>query len=396
MNRLSRVLAELLRRAAGLLPADRGAWAEAAWAEAAEVPDGRRRLAWLAGGLWMAARQARLVRRAGCWLVFAVVAAAMVLAGWPGAGDNPATLINRVDVIAIVVMLAGLPWAVRRFAGPAGDGRLTRVVRAGGYAAILALALTKANAERFGNAPPYGSLSPSLLWAGEIVFLVAMAGYAGWILTVTARRPPAAPATVAIGTAAGATAGLAMYARGSLHLTGPGLAGLSDAATVLTWAVLLSAPVLAGLASARRTSGHGSQPLPADARARQGLAAGLCAGAAAALSVSVLGTAMIAFLPHAPALFSWAFPVRHLAGGALHRYEAGVSQDAADYLFALLLFPLIGAGLGAWGGLATISRPGQGPGGDGGSPAPVPVPPPPGSGRQIAVTTRPLAGVTER
>jgi hypothetical protein len=380
MRGLTRALARLLRRAAGLLPADRRDWAEAAWAEAGEVPAGRPRLAWLAGGLWMAVRQARVARRAGCWLVFAA-AAGIVQAGWAGAAANPATTVNRVDVIAVVVMLAGLPWAARRWVGPAGDGRLARAVRAGGYAAIFALVLSKASVERYANAPPYGHWSASLLWAGEIFFLLAMAAYAAWILAVTARRSPAAPASLAIGTAAGAVAGLVMYARVYLHSASPGLAGLSAAATALTWAALPAAPVVAALAAARRAPGRDSRLPPGDDRARQGLFAGLCAGVAAALVASALGTGTAAFLPHEPVLLSWAYPVRHLAHDALIRYAADVSQATAAYIFALLLFPLIGAGLGAWAGMSAIRAPGQRPGG-GGPPAPAPDPPPPG-GREI-------------
>jgi ABC-type xylose transport system permease subunit len=53
-------------------------------------------------------------------LVFLAATAGLVWAGWPGAAANPATLINRIDVIAAVVMLAGLPWLARRLFGPGG------------------------------------------------------------------------------------------------------------------------------------------------------------------------------------------------------------------------------------------------------------------------------------
>jgi hypothetical protein len=48
---LTRVAAALLRRMSAALPAGRRDWAEAALAEAGQVPAGPRRLAWLAGGL---------------------------------------------------------------------------------------------------------------------------------------------------------------------------------------------------------------------------------------------------------------------------------------------------------------------------------------------------------
>jgi hypothetical protein len=379
MRGLTRALARLLRRSAGLLPADRRDWAEAAWAEADEVPAGRPRLAWLAGGLWMAVRQARVARRAGCWLVFAAAAAGMVRAGWAGTAASPAATVNRVDVIAVVVMLAGLPWAARRWAGPVGEGRLARAARAAGYAAIFALVLSKTSVERYANAPPYGHWPAPLLWTGEIFFLLAMAAYAAWILSATARRSPAGPATLVIGTMAGAAAGLVMYVRMYLHSASAGLAGLSAG---LTWAALLAAPVLAGLAAARRASRRNRRLPPGEDPARQGLFAGLCAGVAAALAVSALGTGTAVLLPHEPALLSWAYPVRDLAHGALYRYVAGLSQATAAYIFALLLFPLIGAGLGAWAGMSIAGPPGQRPGGGGDPPAPVHDPPPPG-GREI-------------
>ncbi len=396
MDALTRVMGALLRRSAGLLPADRREWAEAVWAEAGAVPAGRRRLGWLAGGMWMTVKQARTARRIGGWLLFGAGAAGVVRIGWPGASGSPATLINRVDVIVIVVMLAGLPWAARRLVGPAGSSRLARVLRAGGYAAILALVVAKASAERFGNPPLHGNelWSALTLWTGEVLFLAMMVIYAGWIVAVTARRSPVTPATLAVGTGAGGIAGLIMYGRANLHLTDAGLAGVSVAATVITWVVLLGAPILAGLAAAQRaTDGRevtaGGEATAADpARqgrtaadpARQGLAAGLCAGIVAALLVSVLGTGMVALLPHETGLLYWAYPVRQLAPGALYRFEVSVSQNASAYLIVLMLFPLLGAGLGAWAGMATAELPGHRPRGGGGPRRPAAPIPPPGSG----------------
>jgi len=87
-------------------------------------------------------------RRIVSSLVFLAATAGLVWAGWPGAPADPATLINRVDVIAAVVMLAGLPWLARRVFGPVGDSWLARIVRVGGYAAVFALVLAKAEGER--------------------------------------------------------------------------------------------------------------------------------------------------------------------------------------------------------------------------------------------------------
>src|SRR5205085_10109681 len=116
-----------------------------------------------------------------------------------------------------------------------------------------------------------------------------------------------------------------------------------------------------GLAAARRTSARSRRPArpgrlpPADAR--QGVAAGLSVGVTAALVFSVLGTATAALLPYEARLLSWAYPVHHLARGAMYQYEVNVSQNAAFYLFALMFFPLLGAGVGAWGGLVDAALP---------------------------------------
>ena len=82
-------------------------------------------------------------------LAFAAAAAGLVLAGWRGAAADPATLINRVGVIATIVLLAALPWAVRRVYGPASSGWLARIVRTGGYLIVFALVLVKDHVERF-------------------------------------------------------------------------------------------------------------------------------------------------------------------------------------------------------------------------------------------------------
>jgi hypothetical protein len=94
------------------------------------------------------------------------------------------------------VLLAGLPWAARRLVGPAGPSTLARVLRACGYAAILALVVAKASAERFGNPPSHeNEVWPVLsLWTGEVLFLAMMVIYAGWTFAATARRSPATPA----------------------------------------------------------------------------------------------------------------------------------------------------------------------------------------------------------
>ena len=326
----------------------------------------------------------------GYRLAFSVPAAGLAWFSWPGAPTDPATLINRVDVVATVAMLAGLPWAVRRVFGPDGQSPLARITRVGGYALVFTLVLVKAHVERSEYAAPAAHPGLAGLWAGEMVFLVVVAAYVAGLLAVTTQRPPVSPAALAIGTGAGIAVGLAMYALPPLahppHVANAWLTGAYTAARVLVVPLVAGAGVAAGLMAARRTSGRGSQLPLADTRARQGVAAGLCAGAAAALLLSVLGISTIALLPQEAARLQWALPGRHTAPGSVYAFEVSLSNSAAGHLLVLILAPLLFAGLGAWGGLYGAGRPGRRPGGGGGGGGggygPVPEPPPPGGARR--------------
>jgi hypothetical protein len=276
------------------------------------------------------------------------------------------------------------------------------MLRVGGYAAVFALVLVKAEVERSEYAGHSGRAWLAGVWAGEFIFLVVMAAYVAWLLAVTARRPPFSPVALAIGAAAGVAAGLLMYALPPVgrwpHITAGWLAGLYGVARALALPVALAMAIAAGLVAARRAKRR-QQPM-ADVRARQGMAAGLCSGAAAGLLFCVLSTGTAALLPHLVKPLLWAFtrprpPGWTLAGGhlphpsmynrALYQFEMSVADTAAGYLLALICFPLFGAGLGAWGGLFAAGHPGRRPGGGGGGGGgggPEPGPPPPGGGRR--------------
>lgn len=358
MSELTRAMAAVLRRSAALMPADRREWAEAAWAEVAEVPAGWQRLRWLAGGLRLTMREAARGRRLWYPLAFAAAAAGMAWNAWSGPPGDSAIEINRIDVIVIVVILAGLPWIIRRARGPIADARLARLVRTGGYVAVLALVLAKSAVERVADAPPNNRGGTAVAWAGEAVFLAVMASYAAAILVFTARRSPVLPATVAIGTVTGIALGVLAYVLGPLgfplRFTGPWPARLYDAALALGVLLALCAPVTAGRAAARWAGRS-----PAGAGARQGAMAGLCSGTAAALAVAVLSTATIAILPYDTRLQHWATghigqwtPVVGQVTPILHPrlgYVAGNSAFAAGYLIVLLISPLAGCAFGAWG-----------------------------------------------
>ena len=143
MRKLTRAMAAARRGAARLVPAGRRDWVQAVWAEASEVPSGLGRLAWLAGGIRVIYGEAPMARRIGRLLLFAVAAAVAAWATWPGSPARFSTLLARVDVVTIVLLMAGLPLLAGWFLGPASDGWLARVLRVCGYAAVLALTVAK-------------------------------------------------------------------------------------------------------------------------------------------------------------------------------------------------------------------------------------------------------------
>jgi membrane-associated phospholipid phosphatase len=354
------LIVTLLRYSEPMLPAEHRAWARALRTEAGEIPAGWGRLTWLAGGVQFTIWQAALNRRKVYALAFAAAATGTAWSVWSGPSGDSATVINRVDVITVSAILASLPWVVRRARGPIAGSRQAWMIRTAGYAAILVLVLVKAAVERVANAPPNNLDVGAWAWTGETAYLVVMVGYAVVILVYTASRSPAVPATVAIGTAAGASVGVLVYALGPLgfplRFTGWWPAHLYDAAMALGALAALCTPVVAGLAATRHTGGS----MPARSRARQSAMAGLCAGTAAALVVAALSTITIALLPYDARLRNWA--AGHIGHwtpilgqvtpvvGPRFGYVAGNSAFAAGYLLVLLLSPLVCCGLGAWAG----------------------------------------------
>jgi len=354
------------------------------------------------------------------WVAFAAAAAGLAWAGWPAASSTVTTVINRVDVVVVTLLLAGLPVLARRVVGPCGASRAARILRAGGYATVFALVAVKAEVARSAGPRPAGGPAVAGVVTGEIVFLAVLAVYLGWVLAATSRRPLASPAALATGTAAGAAAGVLMFLLpprgGLLHLHASWQADLYRAGQMLAILLALATGIAAGVLTARRTgrrdragSGGGQLPLP-ETRARQGLAAGLCAGMTAALVASVLHIGSVALLPHQVQPLRWTFStadqrqrpvtIESMTGNlnqlgppnGLVDFEMSLADTAAGYLLVLVFFPLFGAGLGAWGALYTAGRPGQQPGnggGGGGGGEPEPAAPPPDGGRRADEDHRP-------
>jgi hypothetical protein len=364
------------RAGARLLPAERRDWAEAVWAEAHEAPPGWPRLAWRAGGVWLIAREAKMVRWIGSRLVFAVAAGAAAWAAWPAGAA--ATI--RADVIATVLLLAGLPLLARWLLGPPGS-RAARWLRACCYAAVLALIPAKAAVQLFLGAVPRGGIdlrtydvfqcghtvtNPQCHWTpgtstggptagSEVMLLLLTACGLAVTLALTARRTRVAPATLAIGACAGLALGGVMYALAPLGFNPkfpdrPWLHGsAAGPLTVLLWIVLLGAPLAAGLVAGLRCHVPDDADQAANARARQGLAAGLVSGGFGASFVTVLGTGTTALLVKSAWVRGVLYHGQHLTASAVYGRELFATQDLAGYFFLLVGFPIIGLAMALTG-----------------------------------------------
>lgn len=371
MDRITQALAGLLGRSAGLLPVARREWAQAVLAEAGEVPAGLRRVAWLCGGLGLVAREV-VMGRVIAALAFAAGAVGLVWIAWPGASTNSATPVNRVYVTGIVVALAVLPWAVRRYVGPVRAGWAPRAARVGGYALVLALIAAKAVKDRDGSKlGGYFVVVPGL-WFLEIVLLLAIVGYVTGLFILTSERVRFTRWTLP------ASIGLSAVTAGVLHLLAPFGATADPSTPSLKWwwlaalALPIATGTLAGRSAARDKRPGSMHPI------QQGCLAASCALATAALLVALLTSVTIALLPHQVPLQGTAAAgggpgARYIAGGGCetcdpnrtvippglrHEYwvEISVGQAGSSTLAFLMIAPFIGGGLGALaGGFASRS-----------------------------------------
>ena len=373
-----------------LVPAARRDWAEAVWAEAREVPAGWPRLAWRAGGVLLIAKEGQMARRIGILLLGVVAAGAAAWAAWPessvplshGAADQG-------DVIITLALLAGLPLLTRWALGPP-DSRAARWLRAGSYAAILALMSAKAVTDMFVGAVPRGGLDrhtydlsnsngglpvPGTVsggpdWGGEIFILFITACYVAVILALTARRAKVAPATLAISARAGLVLGLVVYTvdplGGEKIATNPWLRGsAADPLVALAWVLLFSAPFVAGALAAQRCHVPDDPAQGSTARAWQGFTAGLVCNGVGALTATVLGTGTTALMLKSAWVRGWLYHWHHLTASALYGRELWASEDVAFYAVICVIFPIIGI-VAALSGAGYANRPRPQPGSDAG------------------------------
>jgi len=361
--RLTWMLAGMLRHAARLLPPGRRQWPEAVRAEAGQVPAGWPRLRWLAGGLWLAAREgikmmvAKVVYRLGLGAVAASVAWAVWLSWRTSPAVDPQTVTDRVRVLVGVAALVVLPWVGRRrgWFGPVGGGITPRLVRVAGCVAVCGLGTAVVRMDSHLGLGPHGPGPFSLpreiaaavllgaalaalaagkarwgddalpaLWtitgtAGVIVFallpLQALAiVYVAGVLAATSRRSPVADASLAAGAIAGLAAGVAAVLAGyGLVTQDDRYAGLVALGIIVT-TVLLAVP--AGVAAGWLLSGIEDPQELREARIRQGLLAGSVAGAFCGMLLTCFFVVAVFMLILGPLLGA--------AGGAL---GGGIAAD---------------------------------------------------------------------
>jgi hypothetical protein len=366
MDQLLRMLAVLIRGLARLQGEHRRDWVHALLAETADAPNSSARLAWLSGGLLLVAREV-FVNRIIPAAAFAAGAVALVWVGWPGASTNSATPVNRMYVVGILALLAGLPLLVRRYVGPVRPGWAPRAARAGGYAVALALIAATAAQQRIGS--QLGRYFPVILpvWAMDVGFLLILAGYVTGLLVLTCRRikftSRVLPTALGIGAlTAGALYWLAPFgindtaetAAHSLH-GGPVVA--ADYLVIACFVLAALAVPVAAHAAATHLADRDTRPgllTPA----RQALLATTAAMATAAILVALFTTLTIALLPHhatgpQPPVSDGSCPTCEPSSIVIptnlrHEYffEQGVN-GAGDGAVALLVVPLIGTAIGA-------------------------------------------------
>jgi hypothetical protein len=372
MDWFTGALAGLLGRSAGLLPAARREWAEAVLAEAGEVPAGAGRVAWLCGGLWLVAREVvmgKVIRV----LAFAAGAVGLVWIGWPGASSNSATPLNRVYVTLTVVLLAVLPWVVRRYFGPVRGGWAPRAARVGGYAMVLALIAAKAVKDRYGSKlGAYFVIVPGL-WVLEIVLLLVIVGYVAGLLILTSERMRLTRSGPAIGIGFGAVTAGVLYALAPLGVGFIPFFPLDPESSLGSlWGLAsLALPVATGFLVARLAA-RDTRPGVLNPT-QQGCLAASCATATAALLLAVLTSVTIALFPLRVPLQNNPPPPPGggcetcdpndtvIPPGLRHEYwvEISVGQAGQAPLAALLIGPFLGAGLGALAGALAGQSPGK-------------------------------------
>ncbi len=334
-----------------------------------------------------------MVSRVRNTILFSVAAAYLAWTALPGTPSALLTAYIWLRTVGTIVVLAMLPWLMRRRLGPVIGARLARWLRVATFAAIMALIAALAEVDHVKDTPralaaagPHNQPSIGLLmpWSA---FLVLLAGYAATILIVTAQRSWVTLKTLSIGTSAGIALGIVMYAIMPLGVsndaTAPWLLGSAiDPLVVVAWVLLLGGPLATALLAGWRCRGSVGPLGQAEARIRQGVAAGTLATVVGSLVVCTVGPVTMALMPRAGWLVHVLYPGQQITTVGVDNLVHGYFP--AGYFLIWLAFPVIGLAIGAltalcaWGDQAARQRD-QGPDGGGpGGPDPAPEPPPAG------------------
>ena len=249
------------------------------------------------------------------------------------------------------------------------DNRMARWLRAGCYAAILAMMPARAVTQLFLDTVPRGghdlhtfdafqghgvpgSVSGGPGVTGQIAMLLITACGLAVILALTARRTRVAPATLAIGAGAGLVLGAVTYAVAPLGLNvgypnRPWLHGsASGPLAVLFWILLFVAPLAAGAVAAWHCHVPDDPGEASVARAWQGFAAGLACNGVGALFVTVAGTGTTALLLRSAWVRGLLYHGQHLTASAVYGRELFASQDVIGYGLICVGFPIVGLVMG--------------------------------------------------
>jgi hypothetical protein len=350
---LAGALSRMLAGAARLLAADRRHWADAVRAEAGQVPAGWPRLGWLAGGLWLVAKERGMARKIGYAIGavgIATAAAWVVWLSWrtsPLADPESAT--DRVRVLVGLVTLAGLPWVARGrgLFGPVADSSVARFARIGGCAAICSMGLAIVHVDS--HAGINGVVgSGQFSWLREIVGLAVLIAAIAAPPVLRARRPRTAPEESWVIVAIAAIAALLIV---PIQAFAVGTAAVILAATsrrspvtTATWTTGLIASLPIALAACVLPFSMGNLYNAMFVVALVAAAAGTCAGMAASRLVTGAGS------PDE-------LRARRISQGALAGAIAGATGGLAATAFSPILGEMLIAGLlaGAAGGSAGAS-----------------------------------------
>jgi hypothetical protein len=331
-----------------LLPASERIWVEALWAESLALPEGRERARWQAGAVVLVAREALRGWRTPGRIAFLVTAGLAAFACWPGSPASTATAIDRADVIAAVVMLAGLTLLARRCLGPASSGWLARTIRVGGYAAILILISVKAAAERYcyqvAQTHPWfrrywvvaGLPSGVGHWLVEAIYLLVLGCCMLVVLWATSAGTRFARGSLTLAVGLGLTIGVGLYLSAPLgpwQSVNPWLPRpWPTAIGYVDWALLLAGPVLLGPVATRRSPAPGGTESLTDRRFIQCVALGMLAAVIAVLVQTVGADTTIAAALQSPGAANWLNHGQDLTGTAAYLRNLNAGESEFEYV----------------------------------------------------------------